>query len=111
MFCFGLAVVGRGQSHQHSLAATTPALPVGFPHQAEKRAGSSASPAAATVGLLCWINDSNIMSPASERACVQAVPVRHNFEPGILHLLLLIRKAVPALSNQTLLMQKKAEGL
>lgn len=49
----GLAVVGRGGCHQHSLAATTPALPMGFPHQAEKRAVSSASPTAANVELLC----------------------------------------------------------
>lgn len=51
------------------------------------------------------------MAPAFERACAQALPLRLNLEPGILRLLLLIRKAVPALNTQTLFMQRKAEGL
>lgn len=111
----GLAVVGRGECHQHSLAVTTPALSVGFPHQAgEKRAGSSASTAVAQLllqGSCAWINDSNIMAPACKGACAQAVPLRHSLEPGILCLLLLIRKAVPVLNTQTIFMQRKAEGL
>lgn len=51
------------------------------------------------------------MAPAFEGACAQAVPLRHSLEPGILRLLLLIRKAVLAQNTQTPLMQRKAEGL